>query len=94
VFSGVASWYGEAFRGRTTACGDPYDPDAITAAHRTLPCWARVRVEHGDRSVVVTVTDRGPYVAGRHLDLSRGAFAELAPVEDGLIGVRATVLTP
>jgi rare lipoprotein A len=91
---GVASWYGEAFRDRTTACGEPYDPDAITAAHRTLPCWARVRVEHGDRSVVVTITDRGPYVDGRELDLSRAAFERLAPLEEGLIEVRGTVLSP
>lgn len=94
VLVGVASWYGEAFRDRTTACGEPYDPDALTSAHRTLPCWARVRVEHGGRSVVVTITDRGPYVDGRELDLSRAAFERLAPPDEGLIEVRATVLTP
>lgn len=94
VLVGVASWYGEAFRDRTTACGEPYDPDALTAAHRTLPCWARLRVEHGSRSVVVTITDRGPYVDGRELDLSRAAFERLAPREQGLIDVRVTVLTP
>lgn len=94
VLAGVASWYGEAFRDRTTACGEAYDPDALTAAHRSLPCWARLRVEHGDRSVVVTITDRGPYVDGRELDLSRAAFERLAPPEEGLIDVRATLLTP
>lgn len=92
--TGVASWYGEAFRDRTTACGEPYDPDGITAAHQSLPCWARVRVEHQGRSVLVTITDRGPYVDGLELDLSRAAFERLAPLEEGLIEVRATVLTP
>lgn len=91
-YYGVASWYGEWFRGRTTACGEPYDPDAMTAAHKTLPCGTRLRVEHGDRSVIVTVTDRGPYVRGRFLDLSRGAFDRLAPLGEGLLDVRATLL--
>jgi len=89
---GVASWYGEWFRGRTTSCGEPYDPDALTAAHRSLPCGTRLRVEHGDRRVVVEVNDRGPYVAGRHIDLSRAAFARLAPLGRGLLDVRATLL--
>lgn len=89
---GVASWYGERFRGRTTACGQTYDPDALTAAHRELPCGTRLRVEHGGRGVTVTVTDRGPFVEGRFLDLSRAAFARLAPLDDGLIEVRALVL--
>lgn len=89
---GVASWYGEWFRGRTTACGEAYDPDALTTAHRELPCGTRLRVEHGGRSVTVTVTDRGPFVEGRSLDLSRAAFARLAPLDDGLIEVRVLVL--
>jgi len=89
---GVASWYGEWFRGRTTACGEPYDPDGLTAAHRDLPCGTRLRVEHGGRGVTVTVTDRGPFVEGRFLDLSRAAFARLAPLAEGLIEVRTMVL--
>lgn len=89
---GVASWYGEWFRGRTTSCGELYDPDALTAAHRSLPCGTKLRVEHGGRSVEVEVNDRGPYVRGRHIDLSRAAFARLAPLGEGLLDVRATVL--
>lgn len=89
---GVASWYGERFRGRTTACGEPYDPDGLTAAHRELPCGTRLRVQHGGRGVTVTVTDRGPFVEGRFLDLSRAAFARLAPLDEGLIEVRVLVL--
>lgn len=87
---GTASWYGEHFRGSPTACGDLYDPDRLTAAHRTLPCGTRLHVEHAGRSVEVTVTDRGPFVPGRILDLSRRAFSVLAPPEQGLIAVRAT----
>lgn len=89
---GVASWYGERFRGRTTACGESYDPDGLTAAHRELPCGTRLRVEHGGEGVTVTVTDRGPFVEGRFLDLSRAAFARLAPLEEGLVEVRVLVL--
>lgn len=89
---GVASWYGEWFRGRTTACGEPYDPDDLTAAHRELPCGTRLRVQHGGRGVTVTVTDRGPFVEGRFLDLSRAAFGRLAPLDDGLIDIRVLVL--
>ncbi|HEX6262949.1 MAG TPA: septal ring lytic transglycosylase RlpA family protein [Actinomycetota bacterium] len=90
---GVASWYGEPFRGRTSACGDPYDPDALTTAHRHLPCGTRLRVEHGGRGVTVTVTDRGPFVPGRIIDLSRAAFARLAPLEEGLVEVRVVILS-
>lgn len=90
---GVASWYGEWFRGRTTACGKAYDPDALTTAHRHLPCGTRLRVEHGGRSVTVTVTDRGPFVEGRFLDLSRAAFSRLAPLDEGLVEVRVLVLS-
>lgn len=88
---GVASWYGEAFRGRTTACGEPFDPDGLTAAHRELPCGTRLRVQHGGRGVTVTITDRGPFVEGRFLDLSRAAFARLAPLDEGLIDVHVLV---
>jgi len=71
-FSGVASWYGNE-SGNRTASGQRMNPNAMTAAHRTLPFGTRVRVTHGDRSVVVTINDRGPFVRGRVLDLSQGA---------------------
>lgn len=85
---GVASWYGKRFEGRRTACGERYDPAELTAAHRTLPCGTRLRVSHDGRSVEVTITDRGPFIKGRLLDLSRAAFAELAPPGEGLVRVR------
>ena len=94
-FAGVASWYGEWFRGKPVACGgEPYDPDALTAAHRWLPCGTKLRLSHASREVVVTITDRGPFVEGRVLDLTPAAFAALADPDRGLIGVRATLVSP
>jgi rare lipoprotein A len=72
TFSGMASYYGNE-SGNRTASGQRMNPGAMTAAHRTLPFGTRVRVTHGDRSVVVTINDRGPFVHGRVLDLSTGA---------------------
>jgi rare lipoprotein A len=81
----LASWYGSE-SGSTTANGDAFDPDGLTAAHRTLPFGTRL-VVCTDRCVGVTVTDRGPFVAGRDLDLSRGAFAAIAPLSAGVVEV-------
>src|SRR5262245_33359621 len=72
---GIASWYGAEFEGRRTASGQRFDPRRFTAAHRSLPLGTRVRVENvaNKRSVNVTITDRGPFVRGRVLDLSRAS---------------------
>jgi rare lipoprotein A len=72
TFTGIASYYGNE-SGSRTASGQRMNPSAMTAAHRTLPFGTKVRVTHGDRSVVVTINDRGPFVRGRVLDLSTGA---------------------
>jgi rare lipoprotein A (peptidoglycan hydrolase) len=66
----VASWYGPGFYGNRTACGQTYSPAIFGVAHRTLPCGTLVTLTHGARTVTVPVIDRGPYVAGRSLDLS------------------------
>jgi rare lipoprotein A (peptidoglycan hydrolase) len=66
----LASWYGPGFYGNTTACGQTYTPEILGVAHRTLPCGTSLTLSHGSRSVTVTVIDRGPYVAGRAIDLS------------------------
>src|SRR5436305_1386533 len=71
-FSGVASFYGNE-SGSKTASGQRFNQNAMTAAHRTLPFGTRLRVTHGDRSIVVTINDRGPFIRGRVLDLSKGA---------------------
>jgi rare lipoprotein A len=71
-FSGVASFYGSE-SGSRTASGEHFNQNAMTCAHRSLPFGTKLRVSHGGRSVVVTVNDRGPFVHGRVLDLSKGA---------------------
>jgi rare lipoprotein A len=71
-FSGIASYYGNE-SGSQTASGQHFNQNAMTAAHRTLPFGTKLRVTHGDRSVVVTINDRGPFIRGRVLDLSKGA---------------------
>ena len=88
----TASWYGEKYRGRPTASGELFDPDKLTAAHRTLPFGTRVRCHLGPRFVIVTITDRGPFVKGREIDLSRAAFSQLAHTDAGLIQIKMEVL--
>jgi rare lipoprotein A len=90
VEQGLASFYAEALRGRPTASGAPYDPAAFTCAHRSHPFGARLRVTElsRGRSVVVTVNDRGPFVSGRVIDLSRAAAAALGIIGPGVARVR------
>jgi rare lipoprotein A len=91
---GVASWYGESFHGKQSANGELFDMGALTAAHRTLPLGSVVRVINlmNGKYVHVRITDRGPYVAGRILDLSRGAAARLGMVGGGLSVVRVQLV--
>ena len=92
--TGLASWYSDSLHGRTTASGEAYDRDAMTAAHRTLGFGTRVRVTRtsSGRSVDVTINDRGPFVDGRIIDLSRRAAEQLGMLEDGVVRVRVVVL--
>ena len=73
--AGIASYYGGAFHGRRTASGERFNMHAMTAAHRTLPFGSRVRVVNlgNGKAVVVRITDRGPFVRGRVIDMSAGA---------------------
>jgi len=75
IGEGRASWYGSQFAGRPTASGERFDPEGLTAAHRTLPFGSMVRVTHAGsgRSVVVRINDRGPFHGNRVIDLSRAA---------------------
>jgi rare lipoprotein A len=94
--SGIASWYGEAFHGLATANGEIYDMNALTAAHKTLPLPTLVRVtnlENG-RSIVVRVNDRGPFVHGRIIDMSRRGAQLLGFDIAGTAKVRVSVLPP
>jgi rare lipoprotein A len=94
VFVGLASYYGAEFTGKTTASGDTYDPTKMTAAHRTLPFGTRAVVTNLDnnRSVVVTITDRGPQKPDRIIDLSFNAAQELMMLPAGVTKVRVEVL--
>jgi rare lipoprotein A len=92
--SGEASYYGEKFRGRKTASGEPFDPSSLTAAHRTLPFGTWVLVTRADvsRSVRVRITDRGPFKAGRVIDLSVRAAEELDMIRSGVAPVELRVV--
>lgn len=93
-YSGMASWYGGKFHGRKTASGERYNQGAMTAAHKTLPFGTRVRVTHArtGNSVVVRINDRGPFIRGRIIDLSRAAASQIGLTATGVAPVRVTVL--
>lgn len=88
---GKASWYGPGFHGRKTASGERFNQNAMTAAHKTLPLHSVVRVTNlaNNESVVVRINDRGPYVRGRIIDLSKGAARAI-----GMRGVARVAITP
>jgi rare lipoprotein A len=92
--TGEASWYGKRYHGRTTASGAPFDMNAMTAAHKSLPFGTVVRVTNmaNGREVTVTINDRGPFVPGRIIDLSRGAAAKLDFLDAGVTKVRVEVV--
>jgi rare lipoprotein A len=90
TFAGKASYYGSE-SGSRTASGARYIPSGLTAAHRTLPFGTKLKVTHGGRSVVVTVNDRGPFIRGRVLDLSKGAAQQIGLVGRGVGHVVAEV---
>jgi rare lipoprotein A len=94
VQTGVASYYGGRHDGRRTASGEVFDQDALTAAHRDLPMGTRVRVTNleNQRSVVLTINDRGPFVKGRIIDVSRRAARELGLIRAGTARVRVEVV--
>lgn len=94
VQTGVASWYGKALAGHKTASGEPFDPQALTAAHKTLPLgtWVEVRRLDNGKTVRVRINDRGPHVAGRIIDLSQHAASELDLVRDGVANVEIRVV--
>ena len=90
----VASWYGSPYHGRKTASGEVYDMNRLTAAHRTLPFGTKVKVTYKDKSVVVEITDRGPFVEGRDIDLSRAAAEEVGMLQVGVAEVEMDILSP
>jgi rare lipoprotein A len=90
-FAGMASFYGNE-AGSKTASGQRFNQNALTCAHRSLPFGTKLRVTHGDRSVIVTVNDRGPFVRGRVLDLSTAAARAVGITSSGVGRVVAEVM--
>jgi rare lipoprotein A len=88
--TGEASWYGSKFHGKTTASGEPYDQQALTAAHATLPFGSRVKVTNlsNGKSVEVEINDRGPFAENRIIDVSYAAAKALEMKEKGTTKVR------
>ncbi|MCJ2184565.1 septal ring lytic transglycosylase RlpA family protein [Novosphingobium sp. 1949] len=93
--SGLASFYGNQFAGRRTASGAIFDPEGLTAAHRTLPFGTQVQVTNpsNGESVIVTITDRGPFHSNRVIDLSKAAAREIGIVGRGSGTVKLAVLS-
>jgi rare lipoprotein A len=95
---GVASWYGDEFHGRPTSSGEPFDKDRLSAAHRSLPlpAWVRVTNLANGRSLVLRVNDRGPFSDPdrRIIDVSHAAAVELGMVETGTASVRVQAVEP
>jgi rare lipoprotein A len=94
---GIASWYGgnDGFEGKPTASGEIYDGEHMTAAHRTLALGTVVKVENLDngKTARLRINDRGPFIKGRIIDLSRRAAGELGVIGPGIASVRLTVVT-
>ena len=91
-FSGKASFYGNE-SGSRTASGQRFNQNALTAAHRSLPFGTKLRVTHRGQSVVVTINDRGPFIRGRVLDLSKGAARAIGLTGAGVGHVTAEVVS-
>ena len=94
VETGIASWYGAPYHNRRGSNGEIYDMHAMTAAHRTLPLGSIVRVTNpeNDKSAIVRITDRGPFIAGRIIDLSQAAAKQIGLIQKGTAEVRVELL--
>ncbi len=95
VETGGASWYGGKFQGRRTANGEIFDTNKFTAAHKTLPFNTIVEVTNlnNNKTVLVRINDRGPFVTGRIIDLSRAAAEKIGLVGKGVVQVRLKIIT-
>ena len=93
VESGQASYYADRRQNQLTANGERYSHDRLTAAHKTLPFGTRVKVTNlnNGKSVVVRINDRGPFVRGRVIDLSKSAFTRIGSLREGLLPVRLEI---
>lgn len=91
---GLASFYHDKFQGRRTASGEPFDQNALTAAHRSYPFGTQLRVHNleNGKSVDVRINDRGPHIPGRIIDLTRRAAQAIGMLQQGVARVRLGVL--
>lgn len=91
--TGKASWYGGYFHGRKTANGETYNMYSLTAAHKSLPFGSLVKVTNleNQKTIFVRINDRGPYIQGRHIDLSLAAAQKLGMVGSGVVPVKLEV---
>ncbi|WP_254911127.1 septal ring lytic transglycosylase RlpA family protein [Pseudoalteromonas sp. A601] len=91
---GKASFYADIYQGRPTASGELFNQHVISAAHKNWPFGTAVKVTNlaNNKTVIVKINDRGPFVRGRVIDLSKRAFSQIATLNDGLIDVRIEVL--
>ena len=89
IEKGKASYYADKYHGRTTASGEVFNQQALSATHQTLGFGSRVKVTNisNNKSVIVTINDRGPFIRGRIIDLSKKAFSQIASVKQGVIDV-------
>ena len=90
-----ASWYGPKFHGKKTANGEVYDQMAFTAAHKSLPFGTLLKLTNprNGKSVIVRINDRGPYIPGRQIDLSKGAAIELGVMKNGVSRLKVEEIT-
>lgn len=94
VFYGLASYYSDEFEGRQTANGDIYNKNKLSAAHRTLGFGTMLKVRNlqNNLTTIVVVNDRGPFVQGRIIDLSRAAAEQIGMIEQGIVEVEVTII--
>lgn len=93
-YSGKASYYGKSHHGKTMANGKKFNMYALTVAHKTLKFGTKLEVTNikNDKSIVVEVTDRGPYIKGRVLDLSQEAFSRIGNISTGVVSIKYKVI--
>lgn len=93
---GLASWYGPGFQGNTTASGEIFDMNKLTAAHKTLDFGTYVEVTNkkNKETIVVKINDRGPYIEGRIIDLAKAAADSINMIEDGVVEVGIRIVEP
>ena len=91
---GIASWYGGKFHGRLTANGETFNTHELTAAHKQLPFNTMVRVTNktNGKSVQVRINDRGPFIKGRIIDLSKFAFSRIGNLRSGIVDVEIQII--